>query len=118
MVAGQLAELAGEAARAIGEQQLGLAVAAGIPQQLAGGRVAGVVLVADAECEIAQRNPASLAAPARVDDLLAVGQQRAKRRAGLRRVLLLQTGGVDERAGGDTQRSHRALLDSRAQRLL
>ena len=48
MIARQLAELAGEATCAIREQQLSLAIAAGIPEQLAGRRVAGMVLVADA----------------------------------------------------------------------
>src|SRR5947207_688725 len=82
VVARQLAKLAGKHCRAIREQQLSLAEAAGVPQHLARRRVAGVILEANAQRELAQRYPAGLAAPARVDQLLTVGQQLAKGAAG------------------------------------
>jgi len=46
MVAGELADLAGEADTAISEQDLGLADAAGIENEVSRRREAGVVLVA------------------------------------------------------------------------
>ncbi len=87
MVAGELAHLAGEMHAAIGEQDLGLADAAGIEDDLARRRIAGVVLVGDAEIEIAERHPDALAAPAHVDRLalerhrLAEGGDRLRRAA-------------------------------------
>src|SRR5665213_2372769 len=69
MVARQLARFAGEHRRAVRKQDLGLADAAGIQQQLAGSGVAGGVLVAEVEVELAEWNPASLAAPTGLDDL-------------------------------------------------
>ena len=69
VVARQLTELAGEHRRAVGEQDLRLAVAAGVKQNLAGGRVTRRVLKADAELEVAERNPRRLTAPARLDQL-------------------------------------------------
>ena len=58
VIPGERPDLAREAAGAVGDQQLGFAVAAGIEQHVAGGGKAGVVLEADAEVEVAQRNPA------------------------------------------------------------
>src|SRR5712692_9564362 len=71
VIAGELADLAGETGRAVREEDLGLAEAAGIEQDLAGRGMAGMVLIADAEVVVAERDPARLAAPARVNDLLA-----------------------------------------------
>ena len=53
VVAGELPHLRGEADAAIGEQDLGLADAARVENDLPGRRVAGVVLVADAEITVA-----------------------------------------------------------------
>ena len=53
MVAGELAHLAGEVHAAIGEQDLGLADTARVEDDLARRRIAGVVLISDAEIEIA-----------------------------------------------------------------
>src|SRR6202030_1254427 len=64
MISGELADLAGEVHAAIGEQNLGLADAAGIEDDLARRRIAGVVLKAQPEIELAERNPAAFAAPA------------------------------------------------------
>src|SRR6185312_14722202 len=54
MVAGELAELAGEMDAAIGEQDLRLADAAGIEDHLARRGVGGVILIPDAELQIAE----------------------------------------------------------------
>src|SRR5690242_5899986 len=67
MIAGELADLAGERHRAVGQQNFGLADAARVDDDLARRRIAGVVLVSETEIEVAQRNPAAFAAPAHVD---------------------------------------------------
>ena len=58
MVAGELSDLAGEADAAIGEQDLGLADAAGVEEDLARRRIARGILIAEAEVEIAELDPA------------------------------------------------------------
>ena len=58
MVAGELSDLAGEADAAIGEQDLGLADAAEVEEGLARRRIARGILIAEAEVEIAELNPA------------------------------------------------------------
>ena len=78
MVAGKLPDLARKAHAAIGKDQLGFADAAGIKQEMAGGRIARVVLEPEPEIERPERNPAALAAPAHMDDLAAPGQQAAE----------------------------------------
>ena len=60
MIAGELAHLARKMHAAIGEQNFGLADAAGIKNDLAGRRIAGVVLEADPQRELAQRSGLSL----------------------------------------------------------
>src|SRR5437660_9867046 len=67
MVAGKLADLAGEANRAIGKQDLGLTEANGVKQDLARRRKARRVLVTKAEIERPERYPARLAAPPDMD---------------------------------------------------
>src|SRR5690348_7734116 len=57
MVAGELPDLAGETHAAIGEEDLGLADAAGVKDDLSRRRKARVILIAEAKIEIAQRNP-------------------------------------------------------------
>src|SRR2546423_3638011 len=84
MVAGELSHLRGEHHVAVREDQLCLTDPAWIPQDLAGRRVARVVLESDVELELAERNPAALAAPAAVHELLLVGQQFRERGARLR----------------------------------
>src|SRR5919112_3615921 len=84
MIAGELARLAGEANRAIGEEDLGLAHAARIEDQLPGGGEARGVLVADAEVEVSKRHPHGGAAPAHVHDLPHERKRAHERRAGLR----------------------------------
>ena len=70
---------------AVREEQLRLADAARVEQQLARGRVARRVLRPDAELEVAERDPVRLAAPAAVDDLrrrAGAGAGRPRRSAG------------------------------------
>jgi hypothetical protein len=52
--------------------------------------MAGVVLVAEAEVEVAQRDPGRLAAPPRLDELLGQGQERSELVARPRRQLGLE----------------------------
>src|SRR6185369_399626 len=85
VVAGELAHLAGEVHAAIGKQYLRLADAAGIENDLARRGIAGVVLVGDAEIEIAERHPDPLAAPADMDRLALERHRLAKGGHGLRR---------------------------------
>src|SRR5437899_5012532 len=110
VVAGELTHLACEMHAAIGQQDFGLADAAGIENDLAGCGIAGVVLVGDAEIEIAERHPDTLAAPADMDRLALERHRLAKRRHRLRRQLLLEAGLEGEFTGSDNQLAHRSLL--------
>jgi len=58
VVARELACLARESRRSVRKQDLGLAEAARVQEKLAGRRVAGVVLVADVQGEVAEGDPA------------------------------------------------------------
>src|SRR6202035_879362 len=106
MIAGELAHLAGEVDAAIGQKDFGLADAAGIEDDLAGRGIAGVVLVRDAEIEIAERHPDPLAAPAHMDGLALERHGLAKGRAGFWRQLFLETGLEGEVAGADNELAH------------
>src|SRR5262249_21863710 len=75
-------------------------------QELAGRRIAGVVLIGDAEIEIAERNPYALPAPAHMHDLALERHVLEERRAGLRRRFGLEPCVEGERAGGDFQLAH------------
>lgn len=92
MVAGKLPHFAGKAGGSVGEQDFGFAVAAGVEEDFAGGGVAGVVFKADVELEVAEGNPACFAAPAGVDEFLAVGEQLAEFGAGFGGVGLFEAG--------------------------
>src|SRR5262249_23084824 len=94
------------------EQQLRLRDAAGVPEQLAGRRVAGGVLERHAEVELAERDPARLAGPADVDDPLLVRQQPLERLARARRAVALQPAGEGEVAARDPH----AIVHGRAPR--
>jgi hypothetical protein len=59
MIAGQLADLAGETDRAIGDQDLGLADPAGVEDDLARRRIARCIPGANAELEAAARDTAA-----------------------------------------------------------
>src|SRR5436305_11045936 len=106
MVAGELADLAGETNRAVGEQDLGLADPARVQQDVSRRRVTCRILVANAETERAERDPAGLPAPPHMDDALAIGQQRLEPLAGLRRRGALQPSEKAERSGGDAKVRH------------
>src|SRR5262249_18289900 len=106
VIARELADDAREHAAAVGQEDLGLAEAAGVEEDLTGRGVAGVILEADADVEVAERDPDRLAAPAHVDDLLLERQQLRERRARLGRALFLQAGAEAERTGGDRQHCH------------
>ena len=66
-VAGELADLAGEQDGVVGKEDLGLADAAGVGQQLAGSRIARGVLVIETEIQVAERDPARFAAPPNIE---------------------------------------------------
>src|SRR4051794_37158555 len=76
VVARERAGLRAERAMAVREEELGLGDAAREEQQLAGRRVAGRVLGADAELAVAPGDPVRLAAPAAVDDPVLERQDR------------------------------------------
>src|SRR5439155_4375921 len=78
VVPGERARLGGEGAVAVRKEELGLRDAAGIEEELAGGRVAGRVLGADPELALAPGDPVRLAAPAAVDDPVLEGQNRSE----------------------------------------
>jgi hypothetical protein len=80
VIAGQLAHLAGKMHPAIGQQNFGLADAAGIKDHMARRRIAGVVLIADAKVQLAERHPDSLAAPAHMDKFAVERHGLAERR--------------------------------------
>src|SRR5437868_10309733 len=101
MVAGKLADLAGEADRAIREEDLSLADAAGIEEDLPWCRKARRVFVAEAEIERAERDPAGLTAPPDMDQSLAIGQQALETGAGQRRRLALEPRREGVRPGPD-----------------
>src|SRR4029077_19039369 len=75
----EVARLRGEAAVAVREQELRLALPAGVERELAGMRVGGRVLGADAEVAVSPRDPVRLAAPAAVDDPLVHREARLER---------------------------------------
>src|SRR5262249_35357256 len=106
MVTRELADDAGEHAATVGEEDLGLAVAAGVEEDLAGRRMAGVVFEPDANVEVTEWDPGRLAAPPHMDDLLLERQQLGERLARLRRALLLEPCAEGEWTGGDRQRCH------------
>jgi hypothetical protein len=106
MVAGELSDLAGEADAAIGEQDLGLADAAGVEEELARRRIARGILIAEAEVEIAEPDPARLAAPSHMDQVLLVRQLAREFVAGARGPRRVQARREAERAGGDANICH------------
>src|SRR3954451_16098292 len=106
VVAGELADDAREQAAAVRQEDLGLAEAAGVEEDLPRRRVARVVLEADADVELAERDPGRLAAPAHVDHLLLERQQLRERRARLRRALLLEARPERVWAGRDPEHGH------------
>src|ERR1700753_3591865 len=109
MIAGQLAHLACEMHAAIGQQNFGFADTAGIKDDLAGRGIAGVVLIGNAEIQIAERHPDPLAAPADVDRLALERHRRATRRASLWRLFFFKAGLKPEVARVDNELAHLSL---------
>src|SRR5258706_5404959 len=90
VIAGQLAHLAAKNTGAVGNQDLSLADPARIQKEVAGRRVARVVLIAEVEVQLAERDPRCLAAPASLDDLRLERQHGYELCARLRRELGLE----------------------------
>src|SRR5206468_11339049 len=101
VVARELPHLAPEMRRAGGKQDLGLAHPARVEEQLARPRMARGVLVAEAEVDLAERDPGRLAAPSRLDELRLQRQHVLKGVARLRRRLGLEPGDEAEVADLD-----------------
>src|SRR6476659_8695137 len=90
MVPRQRARLARERGRSVRKQDLRLADAARVEEDLPRRRVAGRVLRPEPDVELAERDPARLAAPARVDDPALERQQPQESGDGLGGGLLLE----------------------------
>src|SRR5205807_4977639 len=99
VAAGELAHLAGEEGGPVGEEDLGLAQAAQMEEEVAGAGVAGGVLVGEVQVEIAERDPGGLAAPAGLEEVGVQRQHVEDRGAGA-------GGGVGEEAGGEVEAGH------------
>src|SRR5215207_3702565 len=116
MVAGELAEFAGEAGRAVGEEDFGFAEPAGIEQHLARRRVTGGVLEPDPDVEVTERNPGRFAAPARLNQLVAEGQKGGEGGAAVGGAGFLHFGGEGELVGdladGDSEHGLVGVLSS------
>ncbi len=108
MVAGQLTDFAGEADPAIGEQNLGLADAARVKQDLTRCWETGVVFETQAQIERAEGDPAGLATPSNMDDAFPIRQQTAKFGAGKGGSLILEFCPEGKCAGSDLQLAHTA----------
>src|SRR6266851_4547393 len=106
MVARQLAHLAAEDRRTVGEQDLGFADAARIQQQVSGRRVARVILVAEVQVEVAERDPGGLSAPARLDETGLEWQHRREPRTRPGRPLDLEPGIEFKAADSDPYSFH------------
>ena len=101
VVASERPRLAPERAGAVWEEQLGLADATRVEQQLARRRIRRCVLRPDAEVELAERDPVRLAAPAAMDDPRLERQELPERLDRRRGGVLLQAGHEAEAGGGD-----------------
>src|SRR2546430_16070595 len=103
VVAGQLACLAREKRPTVRKEDLRLADAARVEQQWPGPGVARVVLVAEAELELAERDPRSLSAPAGLDELGLERQHRLERLACPGRRVGLEPGEKAQVSDGDLE---------------
>ena len=92
MVAGELAGLRCEVDVTVPDEELGFRLSSRVDDDLAGKRVAGSVLVSDAQIEVPEGDPSGLAGPAHVNDLRLQAQQ-----------VLLE--------GGDRLRRHVLMID-------
>lgn len=104
VVAGELAHLAREAGRAVGEEDLDLGESSRIEQQLPRRRVARRVLGAESQIELpAEGNPRRFTAPASLHELALEGQEAAEGRNGPGCLLLLEPGRKAKASDGDPQ---------------
>ena len=78
VIASKLPDLAGETDAAIGEQDLSLADAAGVEEELTRGGIARRALVAEAEVKPTEWDSACFAAPPHVDQALPIWQHALK----------------------------------------
>src|SRR5262249_21486963 len=106
VIASQLSDLAAESHAAIGQQDLGLANAAGMEEELTRDGVARRVLVAEAEVKSTEWDPACLSAPPHVDQALAVRQHALKSGASQRSRGALKASPEREQANGDADIYH------------
>src|SRR6185437_7545359 len=113
MVARELPHLAGEVHAAIGQQDFGFADAAGIKNDLARRGITGVVLIGDAEVQIAERHPDPLAAPAYMNRLALERHRLAERGACFGRQLFFEAGLECEVAGADNELAHASFSRSK-----
>src|SRR6185437_9637018 len=104
--------LRGEAHIAVGQQQLRLADAARVEDDLARRRIAGVVLKRDPEIQVAERHPHALAAPANVNDLADKRHMLDEGRHRFWRGLVLEITAKRIRPGNDFDFVHAALLSA------
>src|SRR5258708_16095841 len=88
VISRQLPNFTGETSAPVGKKDFRLAEPTGIEQYLTGSREAGVVLIANLQSEITKWNPAGLATPTRVVELVAERQEVTERCTGLWRVPL------------------------------
>src|SRR6266566_3419155 len=105
VVAGELARPAGESRRAVRKQDLGFAEPTRVKKELAGRRVARVVLVADVEGEVAEGDPARFSAPACLDQLRREREHGAELRAAPGRTFALEPGRESQVADCDPDHS-------------
>src|SRR6185437_7106192 len=110
VVARKRSRLRREAHIAVGQQELRLADAARIEDDLARRRVAGVVFKRDAKIELAERDPDAFAAPANVNDLADERHVLEEGRHSLRRCCVLKMAKERIWPGNDSHFAHAALL--------
>src|SRR5580765_1341003 len=103
MVSRKGARLACERDVAVREQELGLADAARVEDQLSWARVTRCVFCPDADIEVAHRDPPAFTRPTHVDDLRLEREHATERRDRLRCRVLLKTGAERELACSDLQ---------------
>src|SRR6267142_2485045 len=106
VIASELPDPAGETGTAIGEQDLSLADAAGMEEELTRGGVARRALVAEAEAKPTKWDPACFAAPPHVDQALPVWEHALKSGASQRGGVAFKASPERKRADGDKDISH------------
>ena len=106
VIASKLPDLAGETDAAIGEQDLSLADAAGVEEELTRGGIARRALVAEAEVKPTEWDPACFAAPPHVDQALPVWQHALKSGASQRGGVAFKASPERKCADGDKDISH------------